>query len=588
MIPFRVSALPLASGPESPGTTAKSVPASTPEPTPIPTTIPTVTPIFTPTPTATIEPTATTAPTPSTDCGYVSLGIAIGSHAQSGNADSVRDNFGAVPPGFSCLQTILDDAIERATQIDADYSARVNMDYNSSFVDDLIARIISERFFGPLPFAAEAFEHSVALTQAEQEAILRSHSASCYRKSVIHLSETYDGTNDTLGSSCVAGEVIIDGTCSVFPQSQLSSAIRSCGNNTVVFTKSSPVSLVWKEGADRNLAVTFVRFPLDLGARSAALTTWKASANLPLIVYDPEHKGVVSSPTQLFGNWTFGGKKTASLDTLPSALQSPWKDGFEALASLDTNNDLELSGSELNPLGLWFDGNQNGISEEGEIKRLTDTEVTALYFTPDSYSENTKTVRASRGFKKLVSGREFVGAAIDWFGGRGASESHIIAGVLGNAATTHSTYSLGDGSSGDEMFPISSLQKHHGDKLRGLWEWRTIGREGQTVPDGYLVMYKSKGVLQGIAITPTYMKPEGKDATMLSFQHFVPSIDGESTEPEASFAIRHGLSTINTVLKLGSDGSISGKTYAVAAHPREVEKMSYGWTAKKRETSKFK
>ncbi len=81
------------------------------------------------------------------------------------------------------------------------------------------------------------------------------------------------------------------------------------------------------------------------------------------LVSDPHRTGQITSGLQLFGNVTFW---------------IFWRDGYEALASLDNNNDGVLKGSELEGLALWQDVNSNGVSEPGEVWSLVEFGITAL------------------------------------------------------------------------------------------------------------------------------------------------------------------------------------------------------------------
>ncbi len=81
------------------------------------------------------------------------------------------------------------------------------------------------------------------------------------------------------------------------------------------------------------------------------------------LVYDADGSGRITSGLQLFGNVTFW---------------IFWRDGYEALASLDDDGDGVLSGSELNRLALWHDQNSNGICEAGEVRPLADYGITSL------------------------------------------------------------------------------------------------------------------------------------------------------------------------------------------------------------------
>lgn len=75
------------------------------------------------------------------------------------------------------------------------------------------------------------------------------------------------------------------------------------------------------------------------------------------LVFDGKQTGEITSGLQLFGNVTFW---------------IFWRDGYQALGSLDANGDGVLEGAELSGLALWVDANGNGVSEPGEVKPLAD------------------------------------------------------------------------------------------------------------------------------------------------------------------------------------------------------------------------
>lgn len=81
-----------------------------------------------------------------------------------------------------------------------------------------------------------------------------------------------------------------------------------------------------------------------------------------LLVYTADLKG---TPTykDLFGTRTFG--KT-------------WRDGYEALATLDSDRNGLLQGSELMNLGVWVDSNSDAVAQSGEIRSAKDVGVTEI------------------------------------------------------------------------------------------------------------------------------------------------------------------------------------------------------------------
>jgi hypothetical protein len=123
---------------------------------------------------------------------------------------------------------------------------------------------------------------------------------------------------------------------------------------------------------------------------------------------------MISSGEQLFGTSTFG---------------KSWKNGYEALASLDANRNGEVGGLELADLALWFDHNQNGKSEEGEVRRLSEVGVTTLYVGPAremtpflstvstmQFQTTSRWLTVERGYTRLVDGKKVELPSVDWYG----------------------------------------------------------------------------------------------------------------------------------------------------------------------------
>jgi len=126
----------------------------------------------------------------------------------------------------------------------------------------------------------------------------------------------------------------------------------------------TPIVLAFRPGAalaDLLAPSLLVRFNLDGTGRAQSCPWLRPDA--ALLVWDPEHTGRIDSGRRLFGTvtwWMF------------------WENGYRALAALDDDHDGWLSGTELNGLAVWFDRNQNGISEPGEVVSLEQAGVLAL------------------------------------------------------------------------------------------------------------------------------------------------------------------------------------------------------------------
>ncbi|HDR1856561.1 TPA: hypothetical protein QB617_000336, partial [Pasteurella multocida] len=87
-----------------------------------------------------------------------------------------------------------------------------------------------------------------------------------------------------------------------------------------------------------------------------------------LLVWDRDNNGFIDSGNELFGNHTMlaNGDKAAN--------------GFIALHSLDSNGDniFDAKDDKWLTLQLWFDHNQNGISEDGELVKLSESGIKSI------------------------------------------------------------------------------------------------------------------------------------------------------------------------------------------------------------------
>ena len=178
------------------------------------------------------------------------------------------------------------------------------------------------------------------------------------------------------------------------------------GSSECPFYVNTPISLAWE---NPNIGVSdkaaAVQFPLDLSeSYSKKWFRWFGSDRYPLLVYDPEHKGNITSPSRLFGNFTFG---------------KVWESGYDALATLDINKDKVVSDQELKDLGLWFDSNRDGISQKGEVKSLSELKVTKLFYEADGSLVGSGNAFVLNGFEREVDGKKITGSSIDWLASGG-------------------------------------------------------------------------------------------------------------------------------------------------------------------------
>ena len=113
--------------------------------------------------------------------------------------------------------------------------------------------------------------------------------------------------------------------------------------------------------SDHLASDTRVTFNLD-GTGRTQRWSW-VQPDTALLVWDPHGTGRITSGRQLFGSvtwWLF------------------WTDGYHALAALDDDHNGELAGAELHGIAAWFDRNQNGTSEPGEVTPVTKLGIEAI------------------------------------------------------------------------------------------------------------------------------------------------------------------------------------------------------------------
>ena len=106
----------------------------------------------------------------------------------------------------------------------------------------------------------------------------------------------------------------------------------------------------------------------DLDNNLFAESTGWADKGDAFLVWDRDNNGVIDSGNELFGNHTrlSSGKKA--------------ENGFAALAELDSNQDniFDEKDEAWFKLQLWFDRNQNGISEAGELVKLSESGIKSI------------------------------------------------------------------------------------------------------------------------------------------------------------------------------------------------------------------
>ena len=118
----------------------------------------------------------------------------------------------------------------------------------------------------------------------------------------------------------------------------------------------------WKRLPDRKVSTdNLVKFKMD--GKTTGQWEWITNQD-GLLVYNPERASELTvTGENLFGNWSFG---------------KLWKNGYEALASLDKNQSGNIDQEEIHDLYIWKDENSNAICESGELLACKDYGIVSI------------------------------------------------------------------------------------------------------------------------------------------------------------------------------------------------------------------
>jgi hypothetical protein len=384
--------------------------------------------------------------------------------------------------------------------------------------------------------------------------------------------------------------------CSLIPQSEVA---QRCGSDLTRIEfygySDTPISLLLDPSYDIHNNMSIVEFPLSdrVGSR---FWTWKGSSKAPLLVYDPEHSGRIASAKQLFGPSTFGGK-TAPGQFRPVSLSGEesgyWKHGFEALGSLDANGDGKISGEELRPLALWFDADQDAVSDEGEVTTLDRVGITELFYSPDTVDEKNRSIEVSRGFTRVVNGVPTSGRAIDW-GAEGSNSQYELmkkhvdfapaAGGPRDRASDVVTDSSSEKPVQNEQEPPKAESLPGSD---GIWKWSLNQSDDVAGRSGYFALSSRNGVVSGSTFSElTLGYKEGMKINpfeLFQFNTLKGSQVFEKTgRSKVTFEVTVKNGQIENTADMSPDGlSMTGSSDATIDGPEGQRVIKYSWTAKK-------
>ena len=362
----------------------------------------------------------------------------------------------------------------------------------------------------------------------------------------------------------------------------------------------TPVSLIWDENASLSDGMTVVPFSLNV-RQPQAYSLWKASEKAPLLVYDPTHTGKVTSAKQLFGSYTFGGKTTKTGYYQSDEARSPWGDGYEALALLDTNHDGKLGGKELEPLALWFDKNRDGVSQPGEVESLSVLGVVALYYKPDGTDPQSGDIHADLGFERLVDGKLVKGASVDWFAQTFSTRQEALVALSAifqeekktsdPAADELAAHTAAAQEQSNDPLKFSPHQaKDHRQDLSGYWYWTVKEKGGEKHPGIFAFEQPNGHDLTGYSVVEAQLAKNDKN--LRSAVSALPATGSVRRDKNGKLQVamkivdRKSGGTAQSTATLSEDGLVlTGKTtqllIAEGDGKRNSATVDYEWVARK-------
>ena len=388
------------------------------------------------------------------------------------------------------------------------------------------------------------------------------------------------------------------------PRPPPTTAALSCDVGSYAFGQS-PVALLWEpsfrvEDLARNVAL--VSFPID-PKHADKLVEWKASSAAPLLVYDPSGEGKITSGYQLFGNWTFGPTKVASLahSTVTNANGDKlWENGFEALAQLDSDANGEVSAEELEPLSLWFDDNRNGISENGEVRRLSAVGVRKLFYRGYEGNDAAHAIVLKVGFERERNGVLERGTMVDWFTESVSSELEyaqraLLSSVVKPVADLKIASLIPSGDikpktsrviAGEVLDGRSeSLALKKGAELaRGVWKWSSKSKDIPVDGGFFVISDNQDGTIQGLTMIELPIDSSFGASSIASVVGFKGTAKLEdSGKVSINFELNKEAGTdLQSSAELnGAGDSMSGSSHGTIKREAANTEITYSWSADK-------
>lgn len=395
-----------------------------------------------------------------------------------------------------------------------------------------------------------------------------------------------------LRGRCATGSFALDNKCSLLTKDQA----KGCQNvnaATVQWLASSPISLIWKPGISLRESASIVNFKLD-DSSADTWYRWYGSAETPLLVYDPKHSGRIESAHQLFGSWTFGGQRVASL-ALGMIKPQPWSSGYEALATLDSDGNGVIKGEELAPLGLWFDANRDARAQDGEVRDIRAVGVVSLSVGPQKRDGLSGDVSVTKGFERLLDERLESGQTIDWFSEGARTMQQLIVTDQLRVSDSFARSAEVDESREQpaeidkSMYRLPPTNDPRGDyaadsKITGVWTWGSPDKTDLASRQGIIAIRELKnGKLEVVTLGELGVRDSaGATRALQKFYLMTGSVSkGADGSIKISFKDPRKGSSETTATLDEHAGILRGQTTQRIVEIKGTTSINYSWEARK-------
>ncbi len=342
----------------------------------------------------------------------------------------------------------------------------------------------------------------------------------------------------------------------------------------------SPISI--ELGDLSTVIAKVVKFPLNPhdGPR---WVHWRGSAKFPLLAIDINQNGQIDNGSELFGNWTFGGKHLAGLHS--GLANGPWSNGFEPLSTLDRNRDGTLSAIELAEVKVWLDSNSNAVTDPGELMSAADFGLQKIHLQEPRSTSDSRDLTSLKAASIVRNGASIKKNLVDWY-------SPTFETAM-EAASYPSSSDLHFGSRLPIVHPenetVESQAKPYAktssQDISGIWRWQIQGADaGDRDSFGYFWITQSGTAIFGFSLAEIPVLSKSKqDFGAYAQPGFLYGVQLEPLEsPHFDFMVSTKNNTITSQAKLDlSSVSMNGVTTVDSSLGTTNARIQYSWTAKR-------